>query len=103
MQIARTPIETQPGRMQALARLPVFFALEGKRVLLAGGSAQAAWKAELMSAAGARVEVYAHELCDELRGLIADPPRGAIVHARQRLGAGRFRRRSRCRWCVRRR
>ena len=79
MEIARTPTETQPGRMQALARLPVFFALEGKRVLLAGGSAAAAWKAELMSAAGARVEIYAHDVCDELRQLIDDPPRGAIV------------------------
>ena len=90
MQIARTPVETQPGRMQALARLPVFFALEGKRVLLAGGSAQAAWKAELLSAAGARVEVYAHELCDELRGLIADPPRGPIVHGASAWTLGDF-------------
>ena len=77
--MTRTPTEAQPGRMQALARLPVFFALEGKRVLLAGGSAAAAWKAELLSAAGARVEVYAAEICDELRGLIADPPRGGVV------------------------
>jgi uroporphyrin-III C-methyltransferase/precorrin-2 dehydrogenase/sirohydrochlorin ferrochelatase len=79
MEIARTPVETQPGRMQALARLPVFFALQDKRVLLAGGSPAAAWKAELLSAAGARVEVYAHETCEELRQLIDDPPRGPIV------------------------
>ena len=45
--------------MAPLARLPVFLALEGKRAVLAGGSAAAAWKAELLSAAGARVEVYA--------------------------------------------
>ncbi len=77
--IARTPVETPPGRMQPLARLPVFFALEGKRVLLAGGSAAAAWKAELLAAAGARVEVYARELSEELRELAADPPRGEIV------------------------
>ncbi len=44
--------------MDALARLPVFFALDGKRALLAGGSAAAAWKAELLSAAGAQVDVY---------------------------------------------
>ncbi len=38
--------------MEALARLPIFIALDGKRVLLSGGSAAAAWKAELLSAAG---------------------------------------------------
>ena len=58
---ARTPSEARPGRMDPLARLPVFLALEGKRAVLAGGSAAAAWKAELLAAAGARVEVYALE------------------------------------------
>jgi uroporphyrin-III C-methyltransferase / precorrin-2 dehydrogenase / sirohydrochlorin ferrochelatase len=77
--VSRTPAETPPGRMSPLARLPVFFALDGKRALLAGGSPAAAWKAELLSAAGARVEVYTQEICDELSRLIDDPPRGAIV------------------------
>ena len=79
MELTRTPSETRPGRMQPLARLPVFFSLQGKRALLAGGSEAAAWKAELLSAAGACVEVYAHEICDELAQLIDDPPRGGIV------------------------
>ena len=35
----RTPSEAQPPRMEPLARLPVFFALEGKRAVVAGGSA----------------------------------------------------------------
>ena len=43
--------------MEPLARLPVFLALDGKRVVVAGGSAAAAWKAELLSAAGAAVDV----------------------------------------------
>jgi uroporphyrin-III C-methyltransferase/precorrin-2 dehydrogenase/sirohydrochlorin ferrochelatase len=69
--------------MDRLARLPVFLALEGKRVLLAGGSAAAAWKAELLSAAGARVEVYAETPSDELLQLASEPPNGAImVHRR---------------------
>ena len=34
--------------MEALARLPVFYALTGKRAVVAGGSAAAAWKAELL-------------------------------------------------------
>ena len=67
------------GRMKPLARLPVFLALDGKRAVLAGGNAAAAWKAELMSAAGARVEVYAGEPSDELLQIAADPPRGEIV------------------------
>ena len=65
--------------MGALARLPVFLSLEGKRCVLAGGSHAAAWKAELLSAAGARVEVYAGAVSDEMRQVAADPPRGEIV------------------------
>jgi uroporphyrin-III C-methyltransferase/precorrin-2 dehydrogenase/sirohydrochlorin ferrochelatase len=65
--------------MGALARLPVFLSLDGKRAVVAGGSPAAAWKAELLSASGARVEAYATDICDELQQLAADPPRGAIV------------------------
>ena len=65
--------------MGSLARLPVFLSLDGKRAVLAGGSPAAAWKAELLSASGARVEVYATDICEELQQLAADPPRGAIV------------------------
>jgi uroporphyrin-III C-methyltransferase / precorrin-2 dehydrogenase / sirohydrochlorin ferrochelatase len=75
----RRPEEAPTGRMGALARLPVFLALEGKRALLAGGTPAAVWKAELLSAAGARVEVYARKICDEMRSLTIDPPRGAVV------------------------
>ena len=53
MIVDATPMLNSP-RMAALARLPVFFALDGKRAVVAGGSAAAAWKAELLSAAGAR-------------------------------------------------
>ena len=55
------PAEAQPPRMEPLARLPVFFALAGKRAVVAGGTPAAAWKAELLSAAGAEVDVFAHE------------------------------------------
>jgi uroporphyrin-III C-methyltransferase/precorrin-2 dehydrogenase/sirohydrochlorin ferrochelatase len=65
--------------MGALARLPVFLALDGKRCVLAGGSHAAAWKAELLSAAGARVEVYADQISDEMKQVAADAPRGEIV------------------------
>ena len=36
----RKPREAKPPRMSRLSRLPVFLALEGKRVVLAGGSAR---------------------------------------------------------------
>jgi len=65
--------------MARLARLPVFLALEGKRALLAGGSAAAAWKAELLSAAGARVDVYAGAVSDEMRQVAGDAPGGVIA------------------------
>ncbi len=77
--VERTPSQETNGRIGVLARLPVFLALEGKRALIAGGNQAAAWKAELMSAAGARVDVYTEDICDELRQLADDPPRGAIV------------------------
>ena len=59
--------------------MPVFLALDGKRALLAGGNAAAAWKAELLSAAGARVDVYAETPSEELLQIVAIPPRGEIV------------------------
>ena len=88
MDLIRTPSETPPGKMAPLARLPVFLALDGKRAVLAGGSAAAAWKAELLSAAGARVEVYAEAPSDELLQVAGDPPRGAIVVQPARLDGG---------------
>jgi uroporphyrin-III C-methyltransferase / precorrin-2 dehydrogenase / sirohydrochlorin ferrochelatase len=71
------------SRMQPLARLPVFLALEGKRAVVAGGTAAAAWKAELVAAAGASVDVYAETFCEELRALGEPSGRTRIdLHAR---------------------
>jgi len=87
MNAHRTPSETRPERMDALARLPVFLALEGKRALLAGGSAAAAWKAELLSAAGAQVEVFAADMSDEMRQVAEDAPRGKVALHRRAWNA----------------
>src|SRR5260370_5306945 len=85
--MTRSPPEAPTPRMEALARLPIFLALEGKRAVLVGGSAAAAWKAELLSAAGARVDAYAQNPSEELVAIPAQPPRGPVaVHARA-LGA----------------
>jgi uroporphyrin-III C-methyltransferase/precorrin-2 dehydrogenase/sirohydrochlorin ferrochelatase len=64
------PLHVSP-RMAPLAKLPVFFQLKGERVLVAGGSEGAAWKAELLAAAGAEVHIYAEDVCDTLADLVA--------------------------------
>jgi uroporphyrin-III C-methyltransferase / precorrin-2 dehydrogenase / sirohydrochlorin ferrochelatase len=66
-------------RMEPLARLPIFLALDGKRAMVAGDGPAVAWKAELLSAAGADVVVFAECPCEELHSLATQPPRGAIV------------------------
>ena len=69
-----------PARVEPLSVLPVFFDLRGKRALVAGGTDPAAWKAELLAAAGAHVTVAATELEDEMAGLVAS---GTVQHLRQ--------------------
>ena len=77
--MSRAPADIGPIRMHPLSRLPAFFALENKRAVVAGGAAPAAWKAELLSAAGARVDVFASDADEDMRALAGAPPRGAIV------------------------
>lgn len=67
----RKPADAMPPRMRALAKLPVFFDLKGKRAVLAGNSAGAAWKAELLAAAGAEVTVYADAPSDDMLAIVA--------------------------------
>jgi uroporphyrin-III C-methyltransferase / precorrin-2 dehydrogenase / sirohydrochlorin ferrochelatase len=75
----RDPSPALPPRMQALARLPIFLALDGKRAVIAGNGAPVAWKAELLSAAGAHVAVFAELPCEELRAVAAQAARATIV------------------------
>jgi uroporphyrin-III C-methyltransferase / precorrin-2 dehydrogenase / sirohydrochlorin ferrochelatase len=77
--MTRAPSEIRTTRMGPLARLPAFFALENKRAIVAGGSQAAAWKAELLSAAGARVDVFAPAPGENMLALAAAPPRGTVV------------------------
>jgi uroporphyrin-III C-methyltransferase/precorrin-2 dehydrogenase/sirohydrochlorin ferrochelatase len=76
--------------MARLATLPLFFKLDGKRVVIAGGNEAAAWKAELLSAAGATVEVWAPDPCAEMEALAAEPPGGPVVLERRAWEATRF-------------
>ena len=78
-----TPARTRPQRMGDLATLPVFFDLKTKRVVMSGGSDGAAWKAELLAASGATVELYcpADAIGEEMRTVLALAfPDGAIRH-----------------------
>jgi uroporphyrin-III C-methyltransferase / precorrin-2 dehydrogenase / sirohydrochlorin ferrochelatase len=80
--MTRAP-ETVRTAIAPLSRLPAFFNLKGKRAVVAGGSDAAAWKVELLSAAGARVEVFAAIPGDPLLALAITPPDGAVsLHRR---------------------
>lgn len=74
MPTSRKPVEVrkrrQPARVAPLASLPLFFPLEGRRVVLAGGTDAAAWKAELLAAAGAEVHIYAETLTETFQAFL---------------------------------
>jgi uroporphyrin-III C-methyltransferase / precorrin-2 dehydrogenase / sirohydrochlorin ferrochelatase len=90
MTAPRLPADLTPPRMDALARLPLFFSLEGRRAVVAGGNAQAAWKAELLSASGAQVDVFAEAPAEELLDLASAPPRGPVTIHRRAIAADDF-------------
>jgi uroporphyrin-III C-methyltransferase/precorrin-2 dehydrogenase/sirohydrochlorin ferrochelatase len=75
----RTPETAAPRRIEPLSVMPVFLRLEGRPVLLAGGSEGAAWKAELLAAAGALVRVAAAEPCALMEDIAAAPAAGSIT------------------------
>jgi uroporphyrin-III C-methyltransferase/precorrin-2 dehydrogenase/sirohydrochlorin ferrochelatase len=79
----RRPRAQRPRRMAPLATLPLFFGLSGRRAVVIGGSEPAVWKAELISAAGASVDVLSPAPCEEMVTLAADPP-GGPVHLQRR-------------------
>src|SRR5499427_6145727 len=88
--MTRAPQHISTARIAPLSRLPTFFALEGKRAIVAGGSAAATWKAELLSAAGAQVEVFAPEPGEDMLALASAPPNGAVVIQRRNWSADDF-------------
>jgi uroporphyrin-III C-methyltransferase / precorrin-2 dehydrogenase / sirohydrochlorin ferrochelatase len=51
----RKPLVVPPPRIGPMASLPLFFKLDGRKVVVAGTSDGADWKAELLVAAGAQV------------------------------------------------
>jgi uroporphyrin-III C-methyltransferase/precorrin-2 dehydrogenase/sirohydrochlorin ferrochelatase len=81
---SRQPSDPARGRIGALSVLPVFLDLAGKRAVVAGGSNAAAWKAELLAAAGARVEVFADDdaISEEMAELLAREPLATMLARR---------------------
>jgi uroporphyrin-III C-methyltransferase / precorrin-2 dehydrogenase / sirohydrochlorin ferrochelatase len=83
LSMPRQSLDNRAGRMARLAVLPVFLKLEGRRAVVAGGSDAAAWKVELLTAAGAHVEVFAENVCAELATLATTPPGGSVSIVRR--------------------
>lgn len=75
----RRPEPVAAGRMAPLAVLPLFMKLGRRRVVVAGGDAAAAWKAELLAAAGADVAVYAADPGDEMTALAQGCRTGTVT------------------------
>jgi uroporphyrin-III C-methyltransferase/precorrin-2 dehydrogenase/sirohydrochlorin ferrochelatase len=74
MSASRTPEAREPSRIAPLATLPLFHKLHGRKVVLAGDTDGALWKAELLAAAGADLLVLAPERPHLFDSLAANPP-----------------------------
>lgn len=72
------------GAIGAIAKLPIFLDLAGRKATLAGDTPGLAWKAELISAAGAKVTVFSPAPCEELRALVRRGPAAGSVTIVQR-------------------
>lgn len=69
----------QPVRIEPLAVLPLFWKLEGQSALVLGTTDAAAWKAELLAAAGARVTIIGASPGQALKQLLVqDTVNGTI-------------------------
>ena len=82
MRTPRQPRETRSAGLEPLAVLPVFVPLQGKRAVLAGSGGGAPWKAKLLAAAGARVDVYAACPSEELRAVPGEAAGPIVLHER---------------------
>lgn len=68
--------ESTAARIEPLATLPLFHKLDGRKVVLAGGTEGALWKAELLAATGAELHIFA----DGAEALFAGLAQGEIGH-----------------------
>ena len=75
----RVPQLVPPHRIEALATLPLFHKLQGRKVVLAGENDGAVWKAELLAAAGADVLVLAGAAASKFENVASNPPAGRVT------------------------
>lgn len=81
MRASKRPADARAARLGRLALLPLFADLNGRPALVAGDTPAAAWKAELLAAAGATVVVAAQRPCPEMTALLAGGAvAGHLVH-----------------------
>jgi uroporphyrin-III C-methyltransferase / precorrin-2 dehydrogenase / sirohydrochlorin ferrochelatase len=79
--VCKRPAESNPKKMRPLSKLPIFLTLVDRRAVIAGGTAAAAWKAELLASAGAEVHVYAPDLSPEMADLLSHgAASGSLCH-----------------------
>jgi uroporphyrin-III C-methyltransferase/precorrin-2 dehydrogenase/sirohydrochlorin ferrochelatase len=83
----RRPESTTARRIERLATLPLFHKLEGRKVVLAGSSEGALWKAELLAATGAELHIYAVDEPALFAALAVDPPAGRVIMHERRWQA----------------
>ncbi len=79
MSASRAPESRGPARIAPLATLPLFHKLGGRKVVLAGDSDGALWKAELLAAAGSDLLVFAPERPEVFAPLAEHPPAGSVT------------------------
>ena len=75
------PRASSETSIQPLDTLPVFFRARDRRMVVIGGADAAAWKVELLVAAGARIDVFAPAPCERLRDFIENT-QSVTLHAR---------------------
>ncbi|TQI77003.1 uroporphyrin-III C-methyltransferase/precorrin-2 dehydrogenase/sirohydrochlorin ferrochelatase [Bosea sp. AK1] len=75
--------ESTAARIEPLATLPLFHKLDGRKVVLAGGTEGALWKAELLAATGAELHVFADGEEALFAGLVRSEV-GSRIHVHSR-------------------
>ncbi len=82
MSTPAVPRPTEPPRIGALATLPLFHKLGGRRVVLAGDGEGAVWKAELLASTGADLHVFSPHAAGRFRPLAERGDLAITLHAR---------------------
>jgi len=83
----RKPESCAAAELQPLSVLPVFFDLQGKRVLFAGSGEGALWKLQLILSAGAEITLVTPYLSPDVQEFVDQSPDRLMQHSREWTGA----------------